>query len=241
MFLEILQIQSHSPANLQPSAICKIFMIFFERPIYFLLKNPKFQLWTFWKFMLFQSHSRSKFRTLAILKKLKIFLERSICFLLKNESFQLWKFRELLLFQSYSTAILLAWDIFETVKIFFEKPSIFWKKTKFRTFWESYQFSRIPWQICYLWRFLKNWRVFLKVTSKFNRKAKNLTLNVLRFLALPVSFFGNFAGSSNFSKRQNFFSKIPSMFWKKNQISNVLRNLANSIAFSRKLATFSNL
>ena len=128
MFLEILQVQSHSPANLQPSAICKIFMIFFERPIYFLLKNPKFQLWKFWKFMLFQSHSRSKLRPLAILKKLKIFLERRICFLLKNESFQLWTFRELLLFQSHSTAVLLAWDIFKTVKFFFEKPSIFWKK-----------------------------------------------------------------------------------------------------------------
>ena len=69
----------------------------------------------------------------------------------------------------------------------------------------------------------------MKDTSKFNKKPKFLNLNVLRILALPVAFFGNFAGSSNFSKSQKFFSKIPSMFWKKNQISNVLRNLANSV------------
>ena len=122
-----------------------------------------------------------------------------------------------MLFQSHSTAILLALDIIKNVKIFFEKTIYLLKKNpKFRTFWESYQFSRNLWQICYLWRLLKNWRVFLKDTSKFNKKPKFLTLNVLRILALPVAFFGNFAGSSIFSKRQSFFSKIPSMFWKKN-------------------------
>ena len=213
-------------------------MIFFERAIYFLLKNPKFQLWTFWNFMLFHSHSRSKLRPLAVLKKLKIFLERRICFLLKNESFQLWTFRELLLFQSHSTANLLAWDIFKAVKFFFEKPSIFWKKPNFRTFWESYQFSRIVWQICYLSRFLKNWRVFLKDTSKFNKKPKNLTLNVLRILAIPVAFYGKFAGSSNFSKRQIFFSKIPSMFWKKNPN---FERFEESCKFSRILKQTCNL
>ena len=72
-FWGILQIQSLSKANLQPLSNCKLFMIFFERPIYFLLKSPKFQLWTFWKFMLFQSHSRAKLRPLAILKKTQDF------------------------------------------------------------------------------------------------------------------------------------------------------------------------
>ena len=127
------------------------FMIFLERPIFFSIKNPKFQLWTFWKFMLFQSQSRAKLRPLAILRKIKIFLERRICFLLKNETFQLWTFRELLLFQSHSTAILLALDIFQNVKIFFEKTIYHLKKNpNFERCRESYQFSRILWQICYL-------------------------------------------------------------------------------------------
>ena len=147
-----------------------------------------------------------------------------------------------MLFQSHSAAIFLGLDFFKNVKIYSEKTIyLLKKKPKFWTFGEFYQFSRILWQLCYIQRFLKNWRVFLKDTSKLNKKPKFLTLNLLRILALPVAFFGNFAGSSNFSKRQFFFSKIPSMFWKKNQISNVFRNLGNSIAFSSKLATFSKL
>ena len=114
----------------------------------------------------------------------------------------------------------------------------FEKKPKFRTFWESYQFCRILWQICYLWRFLKNWRVFLKDTSKFNKKPKILTLNVSRILAIPVAFYGKFAGYSNFSKRQIFFSKIPSMFWKKNPI---FERFQESCNFSRILKQTCNL
>ena len=146
-----------------------------------------------------------------------------------------------MLFQSHSAAIFLGLDYFKIIKIYSGKTIYLLKKTQFLNVWKFYQFSRILWHLCYIQRFLKNWRVFLKDTSKFKKKPKFLTLNLLRILALPVAFFGNFAGSSNFSKRQNFFSKIPSIFWKKNQISNVFRNLANSIAFSSKLATFSNL
>ena len=189
--------------------------------------------------MLFQSHSRSKLRTLAILKKLKTFLQRRICFLLKNESFQLWTFRELLRFQSHSTAILLALNIFKNVKIFFEKTIYLLKKNpKFRTFWEPYQFSRTPWQICYLWRFLKNWRFFLKDTSKFNKKPKILTLNVSRILAITVAFYGNFAGSSIFSKRQKIFFEKTIYLLKKNP---KFRTFWESYQFSRTLWQICNL
>ena len=59
----------------------------------------------------------------------------------------------------------------------------------------------------------------MKHASNFIKKPKFLTLNVLRSPALPVTFFGNFASSSNFSKCQKNFPKNPSIFWKKSQIS----------------------
>ena len=45
----------------------------------------------------------------------------------------------------------------------------------------------------------------MKDTSKFNKKPKILTLNVSRILAITVAFYGNFAGSSIFSKRRKIF------------------------------------
>ena len=42
-FRELLQIQSHSLVNLQPLAIFKKSIIFFEEPNYFLKKHPNFE------------------------------------------------------------------------------------------------------------------------------------------------------------------------------------------------------
>ena len=131
-----------------------------------------------------------------------------------------------MLFQSHSAAIFLILDFFKNVKIYSKKTIyLLKKKPNFWTFGEFYQFSRILWQLCYIQRFLKNWRVFFNDTSKFNKKPKFLTLNLLRILALPVAFFGNFAGSSNFSKRQNFFRKYHLCFERKTKFRKFLEIL----------------
>ena len=172
----------------------------FEKTIYLLKKT---QILNVLRILTNSVAFSSKFTTFSNFYEIHVFLQRTKLFWEKPK---VWKFWEILLFQSHSTAIFLGLYIFKNVKNFFEKNHLSFEKTpKLWTFRESYQFSRILWQICYLWRFLKNWRVFLKHASNFSEKPKLLTVKVLRILALPVAFFGNFAGSSNFSKRQVFF------------------------------------
>ena len=226
-----------SKANFQPLAIFKKSIFFPKNPTIF-QKKPK--IWKFWEILLFQSHSTANLLPSAILKN-SCFFERHLFFIKKP------KISSLNVLKIHAIPVAF-YGNFSRFRQFQKRQEFFWKnhlsfeKTpKFWTFRESYQFSRILWQICYLWRFLKNWRVFLKDTSKFNKKPKILTLNVLRILALPVAFFGNFASSSNFSKCQNFFRKNHLCFERKTQILNVLGYLENSVAFSSKLATFSNL
>ena len=114
------------------------------------------------------------------------------------------------------------------------------KKPNFRTFWESYQFSRILWQNCFFLRFLKI-QVFSERHLFFIKKAKSSSLNVLKIHAFPVAFYGNFSRFRHFYKRHDFFWKNHLSFEKKTQISNVLRILpiqSPSLANLRTLAIF---
>ena len=87
-FREILQIQSHSPVNLQPLAIFKKTKFFSEEPNFFFEKKPNFE--SFEKSYFF-SRILQHFCIFSDFKKFKFFL-KDIYFLLKKSKFQVWTF-----------------------------------------------------------------------------------------------------------------------------------------------------
>ena len=123
---------------------------FFQEAHLFTLKEPKF--WTLWEFILFHSHSTANLLPVGIFQKFRIFFEKPISFILFFlKKTKIWMFWDILLFQSHSRAFLLSLAIFKKIKIFFEVLSSFFKKDlKIERFVESYLFSGILRQICYL-------------------------------------------------------------------------------------------
>ena len=132
--------------------------------------------------------------------------------------------------------------IFRKNYLSFEKKSQIWNVLRILPIQSHSLANLLPLAI------FKIWRVFLEDTSKFNKKPKFLTLNVLRILALPVAFSGKFAGSSNFSKRQIFFENTIYVlkekrkfrtFWEILQIQSHSKANLQPLAFFKKSMFFS--
>ena len=60
---------------------------------------------------------------------------------------------------------------------------------------------------------LKKFKTFFRKTINFFKKTQ--ILNVLRIFTISVAFYEKFATCSNFRKNSNFFSKNPSILFKK--------------------------
>ena len=72
----------------------------------------------------------------------------------------------------------------------------------------------------------------------FFRKKPQIS-NFLRFLTIPVAFYGKFATFSDFSKNQYFFSTNPSILLKKTRILNV--STENLLQFGEKIISRSDV
>ena len=107
--------------------------------------------------------------------------------------------------------------IFQTFKIFWfflsKKPHNLGGKEISK----SYHSIRILKQICYLYRFWENSKLFFRKTHLFSDKKPKI-LNVLRNVTISVVFDSQFATFSDLKKFKIFFEK-PIIFFKKPKFS----------------------
>ena len=130
----------------------KISRFFFEIPIYLLFKKPKFSTLNVLKMHAIPVAFYVKIATFSDFKKNRDFSWNTHLFFIKIRKISTLNTLRILALPFAFSGTLLALAIFQNVKkkIFKKTIYLFKKSPKFRTFWESYQFSRSLWQIFYL-------------------------------------------------------------------------------------------